>query len=159
MKSLWGNLATQVAVPRRIHGEEISLRLALRLQPDRELQRVLSFVYRVVRESDGVSVGQVTLRVSDEMTEALYYLGEVGYTIFEPYRGNRYAYKGCLLLKQAALKLGIGKLSITCNPDNHPSRRTCELLGARYLDTVEVPSWHELYDVGDRQKRIYEWTL
>lgn len=157
--SLWSHVTTQISVPRHIYGKELSLHLAMRLPPDEMLRRVYSFVYRIVREADGASVGQITLRVSDRMTEPLYYLGEIGYTVFEPYRGHRYAYKACLLLRRAALKLGMKKLSITCNPDNHPSRRTCELLGARYMGTIEVPSWHELYRQGDRFKRVYEWTL
>ena len=49
----------------------------------------------------------------------------------------------------------IDPIWITCNPDNMPSRRTCELIGAELINIVDLPKDIDLYLVGDRQKCRY----
>jgi len=47
---------------------------------------------------------------------------------------------------------------ITCDPDNHASRRTIERLGARFMDEVPVSPDDPHYQRGSRSKRRYTWT-
>lgn len=49
----------------------------------------------------------------------------------------------------------IGKVFITCSPDNIASRRTCELSGGILIDILDIPSWHEMYEMGRRQTCQY----
>jgi hypothetical protein len=42
-------------------------------------------------------------------------------------------------------------LWITCNPDNWPSRKTCEYLGATLVEVVDLPKESALYQRGERQ--------
>jgi len=48
---------------------------------------------------------------------------------------------------------------ITCNPDNIPSRRTCEKLGLLLQEIVDLPEDNDMYKEGERQKCIYYWEL
>jgi tagatose 1,6-diphosphate aldolase len=50
---------------------------------------------------------------------------------------------------------GLTTLWITCNPDNIASRRTCERIGARLVEVVDVPEGTPLYRRGERQKCRY----
>jgi tagatose 1,6-diphosphate aldolase len=50
-------------------------------------------------------------------------------------------------------------LWITCNPDNHASRRTCERLGARLVEIVPVPKTDPLYARGETEKCRYRIEL
>ena len=76
-----------------------------------------------------------------------------------PARGRRYAERSCRLLFPLARAHGIKTLWITCNPDNFASRRTCERLGMRLIDTVPVPDTDPLYARGDRVKCRYRIEL
>ena len=41
---------------------------------------------------------------------------------------------------------------VTCDPDNVASRRTIERLGARYVETVQVPPGDPLFARGETRK-------
>ena len=71
--------------------------------------------------------------------EALYYAGNIGYKIDEPYQGHHYAGKACRLLFELARRHGMEYVIIVCAPDNLPSRRTCEWLGGELVEIVELP--------------------
>ena len=88
-----------------------------------------------------------------------YYGGNIGYKIEEAYRGHHYAAKACKLVKQVAMAHGMDKLIITNNPDNIPSRNTCENIGARLVEIVDLPEDNEMYQLGDRQECRYEWVI
>lgn len=89
----------------------------------------------------------------------LYYGGNIGYRVNKKYRGHHLAQKACRLLFEEARKAGMPYLIITCNPDNLPSRRTCEHLGGKLLETVDLPEDNDMYQMGDRQKCIFYYPL
>ena len=64
-----------------------------------------------------------------------------------------YAYK---IVNQINQKIYVG---ITCNPDNLPSRKTCDYLEGEYLGIVDVPINHWLRGQGDYQKCIYRYKI
>jgi predicted acetyltransferase len=82
-------------------------------------------------------IGLVKLRIvlTDELK---CFGGNLSYDVDEGYRGHRYAARACRLLFPLARRHGLDHLLITCAPDNVASLRTCELIGARYVDTVEA---------------------
>jgi predicted acetyltransferase len=84
-----------------------------------------------------VKIGLVKLRIS--LTHELeLFGGNLSYDVDEAYRGHRYAARASRLLFPLARRHGLKSLLITCAPDNAASRRTCELIGARYVDTIDV---------------------
>lgn len=54
------------------------------------------------------------------------WLGDIGYTINEEYRGNNYAYKALELISPVISEKGIDKVTITTYSNNIPSIKTIE---------------------------------
>ncbi len=140
-----------------LQDDEIKLTLAKMLpkgHPDMGDMPILFFNIRLL---DGTRIGQCDLRVGDSRhTEVL---GHIGYGIYEAYRGHHYAAKACRLLMKYAKKAHMLHVDITCNTDNQASIRTCELLNAQLLGTVEVPPDNIDYQNGSRIKYRYRIIL
>ena len=93
-------------------------------------------------------------------SEALYYAGNIGYQIDEPYRGHHYAGKACKLLFQLARRQGMEYVIIVCAPSNQPSRKTCEWLGGELLEIVELPEDSEQRRLtGESHRCIFRFSL
>ncbi len=116
-----------------------------------------SYVYDMVRVEDQKIVGRCDLRLG--MNDELYYAGNIGYTVYVPYRGHHYAQKASALLFDIARDKGMHDVLITCSPENIPSRKTCEALGCKLLETVDVPESHYLYRQGETVKHIFRKEL
>ena len=106
---------------------------------------------------DGAEAGVCDLRVGH--SESVYYGGNSGYRIHEPFRGHHYAGKACLLLFELARRHGLDYLYITCNPENIASRKTCEYAGGTLEGIVGLPAGNDMYQRGERQKCIYKFLL
>lgn len=133
-----------------IAGQEICLEI--------ESEQRDSVDFRILTVDSHIPVGHCDLRFG--MNEELYYAGNIGYRVYEPYRGHGYAYQACqLLFRLAREKYGMSELIITCSPDNIPSLKTLEKLGGVLLETVNVPAWHWLYKRGETVKNIYRFFL
>lgn len=141
----------------RIEGEEIDLVLERTLPADDVKQYVPSYEFAIMLHGTDTKVGGISLRIGDNPNT--FYGGHIGYGVDEPYRGRGYAGKACLLLVQVARSFGRDELVITCNPDNLPSRRTCEKLGLELEGVVDLPEDNEMYQEGERQKCRYIWRF
>lgn len=104
---------------------------------------------------DGVDVGHINLRVGDTEHVRLS-AGHVGFEIAAPYRGHRYALYACRALAPFARSI-CPELILTCDPNNHASRRTIDLLGATFVDEVSVPLHDPHYLRGSRTKQRFQW--
>jgi tagatose 1,6-diphosphate aldolase len=110
------------------------------------------------RSTDLAIAGGIALRIGHTVDVECYY-GHVGYHVYPSCRGHHYAERACRLLLPLARRHGLRPLWITCNPDNAASRRTCERLGARLIEIVQVPSDHALYLRGEREKCRYRLDM
>ena len=108
-------------------------------------------------DREGHKAGRCDLRIGHN--RQLYFGGNIGYQVHEPYRGHHYAAKACRLLFGLALRHDLGYVLITCNPDNLPSRRTCEGLGGELIDIAAVPPDNEMYQRGEFEKCIFRFKL
>lgn len=105
----------------------------------------------------GDEVGHINFRIGD--TEHVRVCaGHIGFEILEPFRGCRYAAEACRAIAPFVRTI-YETVIITCDPDNHPSRRTIERLGAVFVDEVPVPPDDPHYQRGSRSKRRYRWTV
>jgi tagatose 1,6-diphosphate aldolase len=95
--------------------------------------------------------GAIGLRIGGNHDTYMYY-GHIGYHVYPQHRGHHYAERSCRLLLPLAKRHGLKTLWITCNPENAPSRRTCERLGATFVEIVNVPPGHPLQLRGEHQK-------
>lgn len=102
--------------------------------------------------------GTINLRIGNTKDILMYY-GHVGYEVFPLARGRRYACRACKLLLPLARQYNLDPFWITCNPDNMPSRKTCERLGAKLVEIVPVPTDHPLYLRGQKEKCRYKLDL
>ncbi|ERJ11780.1 GNAT family N-acetyltransferase [Haloplasma contractile] len=140
-----------------IKGQEIDLKIEEKVPADEEKGFVPAYKYDMVLHGTSTKVGFIDIRIG--YCEGLYYGGHIGYTVLEPYRGNSYSVKACNLIKQVAEAHDMDKLYITCNPDNDPSKRTCEKLGLVLKEIIDLPPHNDMYQQGEKQKCIYEWVL
>jgi tagatose 1,6-diphosphate aldolase len=137
---------------------EIALRLHkdVPANPARGWVRALQF--RITPAHSTELLGEIDLRL-DYTMHLVRYGGHIGYAVKPQWRGHHYAGKACRLLRPVAIEHGMDVIWITCNPDNWPSRRTCEWLGATLVETVDLPPDNEQYKLGDRRKCRYRWVL
>ena len=141
-----------------IPGDEVSL-VVVELRPENVRKGyVPGYEFAIVRNEGRRRVGRISLRLGDnEYLDR--YIGHIGYRVDWFHRGNGYAYKACLLLEEIARRHGFEALSITCSPDNLPSKKTIEKLGSVFICEEAVPRKTELYRRGERRKLRYLWQL
>ena len=112
----------------------------------------------LICDRKGTVMGHCALRIG--YNDSLYYVGHIGYSIYEEYRGNHYAAKACKLLFLLAKKHGMSYLYITCNPDNLPSRRICEYLQGEFLGVADLPEDNDMrINKGKTQMCIFKFNL
>lgn len=136
---------------------EISLKIEDKTPSSDEKGYLPAYRYKIILHDSNITIGNIDIRIG--YNENIYYGGNIGYGIEKSYRGNNYASKACKIIRQVAIAHEMDKLIITCNPDNLPSRKTCEKTGLKLKEIVDLPQHNEMYQEGERQKCIYEWIL
>ena len=140
-----------------LENDEIRLVLERTAEADPARARVPAY-YFFICDKQGRKMGRCDLRIG--YSEGLYYGGHIGYMIDEEYRGRHYAAKACLLLFQLAKAHEMDYLYITCDPDNLPSRKTCEYLKGELLETAKLPEDNDMrVSGGHTEKCIYRFVL
>lgn len=129
-----------------LRDDEIYLQLYRTVDEDKIKGYVPSYCFKILRCADDIEIGQCDLRVGHNSNT--FYSGNIGYQVYEPFRGNHYAGKACKLLYRLAERHRMGKVIITCSPDNMASRRTCEYSGAEFVEIIDLPEWHDIYKSG-----------
>lgn len=118
-----------------------------------------AYFFFMKRAGTPTIMGGISLRIGNDEDLLLYY-GHIGYGVDEPYRGHHYAARSSVMLFPLALRHGLDPLWITCNPDNWPSRRACELAGGQLIDIVNIPARvTDLRQRGERQKCRYRFDV
>ncbi len=137
---------------------EIELRFAKDVPANPAKEWLRAVHYDIVRVDNREIVGAIDLRLGYTMN-VVRYGGHIGYGIHPLWRGHHYAGKACRLLAPIARAHGMDVVWITCNPDNWPSRKTCEWIGATLVEIVDLPPENDQYQEGERQKCRYRWIL
>lgn len=105
---------------------------------------VPEYRFSMVNTKTGAVMGNICLRVG--LTKKLKeFGGHIGYEVEEKYRGNKYAARSCRLLIPLLQKLGINPVVITCAPENLPSAKTIESLGAVLIATKTVETEPDVF--------------
>jgi predicted acetyltransferase len=145
--------------------------LDLELPADGELQLVLAecmpaasspwgvpaYSFRM-QNPGGAYLGRIRLRVGWN-EDVIRYAGQVGYAVEPAHRGRHYAERSCRLIMPVAKRHGMTSLWITCQPDNAPSRRTLERLGAEPVGIIDVPPEYPLDAGMERRKMCFRLGL
>ncbi|HTL17135.1 MAG TPA: GNAT family N-acetyltransferase [Patescibacteria group bacterium] len=127
-----------------------------RLMPAEPSRGFVPYYHLRILTCDGQDVGHINFRVGDS-EHIRVTAGHIGYHIMEHFRGHGYALQACRAIAPYVRHF-YSVVTITCDPDNHASRRTIEKLGARFVDEIEVPANDPHYEKGARKKRRYLWT-
>lgn len=141
-----------------IKGKDIDLRINRCVQGDGDRLYLPAYHFDICLSGQTKAIGGIDLRIG-YTSDIVWYGGHIGYGIHEPYRGNHYAAKACLLLKPIAKEHKLDVVWITCNPDNWASRKTCEYVGCELIEVVDLPKDNDMYRSGERQKCRYRWVL
>ena len=140
-----------------LKNEEIQLLLEKTVEADPAKDWLPAYHFSIC-DMAGNRMGTCDLRIGHN--ESVYYGGNIGYRVEEPYRGRHYAGKACLLLFELAKRHGMEYIIITCNPENVPSRKTCEWLGGELLEIAELPEDSEQRRLtGESHRCIYKFRL
>jgi len=148
--------AFQFLHPGELRDGELSLVLerCLPINPVSGWAPTYEFTMRV----GGEVAGHINLRIGHTRNLTLY-AGHIGYAVVPAFRGHHFAERACRLLFPLARAHGFTELWITANPDNYPSRRTCERLGATLVEIVRLPEDCDMYLRGEREKCRYRVDL
>ena len=130
------------------------MRMLPKGHPDMGEMPIMFFNIRLL---DGTKIGSCDLRVGH--SDKTIVLGNIGYEIYEEFRGHHYAVRASKILIDYAKKAHMDYVDITCDTDNYPSIRTCELLEAEKIGMVEVPPDSIEYRQGSRLKYRYRKML
>lgn len=144
--------------PGELTDQELRLDLVQKTPGNAALGYVPAYRFLMRVQGEIRPAGAIVLRAETNDRIALY-RGHIGYEVYPPYRGHHYAMRACKLLLPLAKQHGLDPLWITCNPDNLPSRRTCELLGAEMVEIVDLPRDEEMFLMGERLKCRYRLLL
>jgi predicted acetyltransferase len=148
------NIAKFQTPPDPLSCGEVSLRFVRVIPGDPFRDFVPAYHFRILL-SDGADVGHINFRVGD--TEHVHICaGHIGFEILEPFRGHGYALQACHAIAPFVRSI-YDAVTITCDPDNHASRRTIERLGTSFIDEVPVPPHDPHFKRGSRTKRRYKW--
>ena len=115
---------------------------------------VATYFFRMVHAQTGEELGNINLRVGST-PHVERYAGHLGFSVHEAHRGHRYAARSVALLGPIANEIGFASLWITCDPENVASRRTLELAGAEFIETVDVPHDCIIFESGHLRKCRY----
>ena len=101
------------------------------------LSPALEYRFAIHRRADGLRVGRIHLRVTDDATITRA-LGHAGYAVDETHRRNGYATRAIRLIAGLARVCGISPLWILIEPDNLASRKAVERAGLELVDVVDT---------------------
>lgn len=104
-----------------------------------------------------LKIGSIRLRIGS--VAKLRYSGHIGYVVDKQFRGHRYAARSSQLILPIASAHGLKAVWLTVDPQNIPSQKTCEIIGAKYVETVRIPKNHEMYAQGARYRRRYRLNI
>lgn len=139
-------------------GEEIDLRLIEKNDGNVIKGFSPEYKFQILIHDTNIVIGHINVRIGED-EKVINYIGHIGYGIDEKYRGNRYAAKACKIVSKVFKDHSMNKVIITCNPDNYASIKTCEIIGARFLEIIDIPVSSNAYSPNEPQKCRYEWKL
>lgn len=129
----------------------IEIRLVQEVAADPARHWLRALHYDIVQAGTREIAGRVDLRLG-YTHDVEQFGGHIGYFVEPAMRGRHYAGRTCQLLRSVAQQHGMDVLWITCNPDNPASRRTCEWIGAEFVEIIDLPPDNDQYQRGERQK-------
>jgi len=143
--------------PGKLTDDDLVLVLVRKVPADEKRGYFPAYEFEMRNAKTAETMGHINLRIGNN--ENTKYGGHIGYGVDEKFRGKHYAARSLKLLFSLAKKHGINPLWITCNPENIPSRKTCELAGGKLIEIVDLPEHNDQYQRGERKKCRYRFDF
>ncbi len=143
--------------PEKLIDKDLELVLVKTTPADDTKGYVPSYNFKMINTSTKEKMGDINLRIG--YNENIKYGGHMGYGVDEKFRGNHYATRSIKLLLPFAKQHGLKEITITCDPENKASRKTCELAGGKFEEIIDLPEYNDQYKRGDRKNCIYKFVL
>jgi len=142
-------------IPGDLQSGPIRLEFAETVGGDVQREFVPYYHFKIVHAAATI-VGHINLRIGDTRHVKMC-AGHVGFEVLPKFRGHSYSYHACRALAPL-VRIHYENVILTADPDNVPSRRVIEKLGAHFIDEVDVPADDPAYLGGARRKCRYEWS-
>jgi tagatose 1,6-diphosphate aldolase len=140
---------------------ELQLTLIEKVMTSKPDSEVPVYKFQMINTDSRQEMGEINLRAG--FTENIeQYRGNIGFTVHEPYRGQHFAGRSCLLLRLFLNFLGLKVVWLTCNTDNIASKKTLEQIESTFVGTTEIGEhspYVEFYPPKARIKLRYKWDL
>jgi predicted acetyltransferase len=101
------------------------------------LARATECRFAIHRREDGVRVGRIHVRLTDEPT-IVQALGHAGYEVSEEHRRHGYAVRALVAIRRVARHYDVAPFRVLIGPENVASRRTAERAGLTLVGTVDA---------------------
>lgn len=98
-----------------------------------ETEGDITFKGIIYLHNTSIDVGTIEYRGDCETK----WLGDIGYTISEPHKGNNYAFKALELISPVIASKGVEKVTITVKKHNIASIKTIEKFGGILTNTID----------------------
>lgn len=117
--------------------------------------------FKMINTKTNNEMGELNCRLgySENIVQ---YRGNIGFTVYEQFRGHEYAKRSCLLLVKLLQDLDLSVIWLTCNKNNIPSKKTIENIGATFVEIKAMPESYEFlkfYPQESRVKLRYRWNI
>ncbi|KKQ71286.1 MAG: tagatose-bisphosphate aldolase, tagatose 1,6-diphosphate aldolase [Candidatus Peregrinibacteria bacterium GW2011_GWC2_39_14] len=143
--------------PGKLTDDELELILIKTVPANDKLNYIPVYEFEMRNSKTSEKMGYIHFRVG--YNENIKYGGHIGYGVDEKFRGKKYALRSLKLLFPFAKKHKINPLWTTCNPENAPSRKTCELAGGKLVEIIDIPKHNDCYHRGERKKCRYRFDI
>ena len=150
-------LDIEFKTPQEMKFEDVTLFFENTISADKE--RGFVPVYRFgIMNSNNERVGHISFKIGDT-EHIVQHVGHIGYKIEEKHRGHSYAAKACIAI-QKFISEYYYEIILTCNPDNIPSIKTIEKIGAKFINQIELPKDSILRkERKENYKNRYSWEI
>lgn len=110
-----------------------------------------TFHYNITIHDTKKVIGNIQVRFSS--FDRNFELGNIGAEINKQYRGQRYAYKAFILLKDIMLEHGLVKPIFTVKVENTSSIKSLENMGAKQINLVDDSYYVYEYDLEEDKRK------
>ncbi len=141
--------------------KDLELYLIETVKADHQLGYLPFYRFNMIHSESKLAMGGINLRIG-YTHNVKFFRGNVGFTVFESFRGNNYAARSCKLLFPIATHHKLSPLWLTCNVENEASKKTIESIGAKYIETITMPDdypYVEHYPPGARTKLRFQLNI
>jgi predicted acetyltransferase len=143
--------------PGKLIDNDLELVLQKTVPADPKKNYVPAYNFLMINKETTEKMGDIDLRIG--YNQSIRYGGNIGYGVEEKFRGNHFASRSITLLLPFARKHGLTEITITCDPKNIASRKTCELSGGKLIEIVDLPKSNDQYKAGIRETScVYKFT-